>query len=141
MSDSGKHELEGAQQGRVPSSKDPSPNPKCHTKAVIKNDAVQQRELYHNPDPLYCLIGSTNETMVLVEGQSFLALIDSGTTITEDLVEYLKLPIQALNRFLNIEGTRGIRVPYSGYMEMHLQVPSVKSFDRDVLLLVVPNSL
>ena len=81
--------------------------------------------------------------MALVEGQSFLALIDSGTTIstiTEDLVEHFQLPIQTLNRFFNIESTRGIRVLYSGYVEVHLQVPSVKAFDRDVLPLVVPNS-
>ena len=82
-------------------------------------------------------------SMVLVEGQSFLAFIDSGasiSTITEDLVEHLQFPIQTLNRFLNTEGTRGIRVPYLRYMEMHLQVPVVRAFDRDVLLLMVPNS-
>ena len=123
MSDPGKCELEGVQQGGIPFSKYPSPNPKSHIKAVIKNDMVSQRELYHNHAPLYHLIGSTNETMVLVEGQSFLALIDSGatiSTITEDLVEHLQLPIQTLNRFFNVEGTGGIRVPYSGYVEVHI---------------------
>ena len=121
----------------------PSPNSKSHTKAVIKDDIVQQRELNHIPYPLYCIIASTSESMVLVEGQSFLALIDSGasiSTITEDLVEHLQLSIQTLNRFLNIEGTRGIRVPYSVYVEVHLQVPAVRAFDRDVLLFLVPNS-
>ena len=75
----------------------PAQNLKFHTKAIIKNDMVWQRELYHNPDPLYHLIGSTNESMLLVEGESPLALIDSGATIStvkEDLGEHVLLPIK-----------------------------------------------
>ena len=33
-----------------------------------------------------------------------------------------------------------MEVPYLGYVEVHLQIPEVKAFDQDVLLLIIPNS-
>ena len=36
---------------------------------------------YHNPDPLLRLIGPANEATVVVEGQKFPALIDSGAEL------------------------------------------------------------
>ena len=114
--------------------------PKPQTKTVNKHGITRQSELHHYPDPLHCLVGDANEFGALVEKQSFLAFIDSGAqicTITKDLVVNLQLPIHTLGAILNITGTRGCRVPYQGYVEVHLQVPSVKVFDSDVLLLVV----
>ena len=56
-------------------------------------------EKYHNPDPLLRLIGPANEATVIVEGQEFLSLIDSGaqlSTMSKTLVQALKLPIHCL---------------------------------------------
>ena len=36
---------------------------------------LRQSDLYHNPDPLYRLVGEVNETTVSVEGQEARALI------------------------------------------------------------------
>ena len=61
---------------------------------------------YHNPDPLLRLIGSANEATIIVEGQQFLALIDSGaqlSTMSELLVQALKLPIHKLNNLVEAE--------------------------------------
>ena len=119
------------------------PKPKPRTKAVNKQGVSKQSELYHNLDPLYHLIGDVNESWVLVEGQSFLALIGSGSqfsTITKDLVEHLQFPIHNLDAILNIDGMGGCRVPYLGNIEAHLLNPPVRAFDSDVLFLVVPNS-
>ena len=57
----------------------------------------------------------------MVEGQSFLAQIDSGSqvsSITQDLVAQLRLPIHTLVTNLNIEGMGGQWVPYTGYVEV-----------------------
>ena len=40
-------------------------NPK--SKSMI-HKILRQSDLYHNPDPLYRLVGEVNETTVLVEG-------------------------------------------------------------------------
>ena len=31
-------------------------------------------------------------------------------------------------------------MPYLGYVEVHLKIPEIKTFDLDVLLLIVPDS-
>ena len=43
---------------------------------------LRQTDLYHNPDPLYRLVGEVNETTVLVEGQEARAPIDSGSQLS-----------------------------------------------------------
>ena len=42
---------------------------------------LKQNNLYHNPDPLFQLVGEANESMVMVEGQKATALLDSGSQI------------------------------------------------------------
>ena len=39
-----------------------------------------------------------------------------------------------------VEGTGGGAVPYHGYVECHLQLPEIKKFDVDVLMLVIDDS-
>ena len=98
---------------------------------------------YHNPDPLYRLVGEINESTVLVEGLRARALIDSGSqlsSISLAWVKKVKLDPQQLHSVLQIEGSGGLDVPYLGYEETHLRVPEVKAFDTDVVLLIIPNS-
>ena len=104
---------------------------------------LRQSDLYHNPDPLYGLVGEVNETTVLVEGQRAQALIDCGSqlsSISLAWVKKLKLNPQQLQSVLQTEGSGGLDVPHLGYVETHLRVPKVKAFDIDVLLLIVPDS-
>ena len=64
----------------------PSPEPISPT---IDMKISQVAEKYHNPDPLLRLIGLANEAIIIVEGQEFPALIDSGaqlSTMSEALV-------------------------------------------------------
>ena len=37
---------------------------------------LKQNNLYHNPDPLFQLVGEANESVVIVEGQEARALLD-----------------------------------------------------------------
>ena len=89
---------------------------------------------YHNLDPLLRLIGLANEA--IVEGQRFLALVDSGvqlSTMSELLVQALKLPIHKLNTLIEAEAPGGGIIPYVGYVEARLAIPGIKKMDKDSL--------
>ena len=49
-----------------------------------------QSDLYHNPDPLFWLVGEVNETSVLVEGQEARTLIDSGSQLSSISLAWVK---------------------------------------------------
>ena len=88
------------------------------------------------------LIGEANEASVKLENQTFTALIDSGSMvsqITASLAKTLQLKIHHLNRLIPMEGAGGVKVPYIGYVEAHLQIPEVSAFKEDCLFLVVPD--
>ena len=71
---------------------------------------LRKSGLYHNPDPLYRLVGEVNEFTVLVDGQKARALIDSGSQLSSTSlawVKKLKLEPQKLWSVLQIEGSGG----------------------------------
>ena len=106
-------------------------------------DRITLKELYHNPDRLYRLIGEPNETSVIVENQKVKGLIDSGTKISSILdkcIKELELEVQKSETLLDLEPTGGGQVPYDGYVAVRLQIPNVPAFDLDVLMLVIPES-
>ena len=99
--------------------------------------------MYHNPDPLYRLIGEPNEASVIVEIQKVKGLIDSGaqvSSISNKFVKELNLEVKKLETLLDLEPTGGGQVPYDGYVEVRLQIPNMQAFDLDVLMLVIPES-
>ena len=100
-------------------------------------------EKYHNPDPLLRLIGPANEAVIIVEGQEFPALIDSRaqlSTMSETLVQALKLPVHSLNTLIEAEVSGGNTIPYVGYVEARLQIPSIQAMNKDLLFVVSNNS-
>ena len=111
--------------------------------STIDMKMSQVAEKYHNPDPLLRLIGPANEATVIVEGQKFPALIDSGaqlSTMSEALVQALKLPIHKLNTLIEAEVSGGSTVPYVGYVEARLQIPGIAAMNKDSLFMVSNNS-
>ena len=98
---------------------------------------------YHNLDPLLRLIGLANEATVIVEGQRFLALIDSGAQLSmmlESLVQALKFTVHKLNTLIEAEASgRGI-IPYVGYVEAKLAIPGIKGMVKYSLFMVSNNS-
>ena len=120
--------------------------PRTHHKGTVEGGEMlggRGEERYYNPDPLYHLIGHANETEVRVEGQSIKALIDSGAqilAISESMVKTLGLPFQQLHTLLHLEGTARVDVPYLGYTEVRLDIPEVKKFNHDCLLMIYPDS-
>ena len=75
----------------------------------IMKAAVQDIESrYYNPDPLFRLIGESNEAVVQLDGNKLPALVDSGTQVsamTQKLAKQMKLKVHKLNKLLHIEGT------------------------------------
>ena len=59
----------------------PHPDTQSRTQAIISK-ALRQRDVYHNPDLLGRLVGKTNESKVIVEGQETKALLDSGSQLS-----------------------------------------------------------
>ena len=98
---------------------------------------------YHNPDPLLRLMGLANEATIIVEGQRFLALIDSGAQLSmmpESLVQALKLPIHKLNTLIEAETSGGGIISYVVYVEAKLAILGIKKMDKDSLFMVSNNS-
>ena len=98
---------------------------------------------YHNPDPLVRLIGKTNEASAIVDGVPITCLVDSGSCMSamvKSFAKELKLEIKSLNTILDIEVMGGGTCPYYGYVECWLQLPQIKKFDVDVLMLVIDDS-
>ena len=107
----------------------------------IQISQVVQR--YHNPDPLLRLIGLANESTIIVEGQRFLALTDSGaqlSTMVELLVQALKLPVHKLNTLIEAEASGGGIIPYVGYVQARLVIPGNEKMDKDSLFVVSNDS-
>ena len=48
--------------------------------------------------------------------------------------------MKGLKTILDLEGTGGLTIPYLAYVETRLQIPEIKAFDRDVLMVVFPDS-
>ena len=49
----------------------------------------------------------------------------------------MALKIHPLDRLLELEGPGGLAIPYLGYVEVNLQIPGIKGYNKDVLLLVI----
>ena len=78
---------------------------------------LRQSDLYHNPDPLFRLVGEVNETTVIVDGQGARAPIDSGSQLSAISLAWLKklnLKPQQLWPILQIEGSGGVRCTLFG---------------------------
>ena len=103
----------------------------------------QVAEKYHNADPLVRLIEPANEAVVIIEGQEFPALIDSGaqlSNMSEVLVQALKLPVHNLHTLIKAEVSGGNTIPYMGYVEARLQIPGIQVINKDLLFMVSNNS-
>ena len=96
-----------------------------------------------NPDPVAQLVGHANEVPVVMDGCGVAALVDLGaqvSTITAQLCKELGLKIQPLGQLLELEGTAGAAIPYLRFVEVNLQIPGIRGYNKDVLLLAIPTT-
>ena len=91
------------------------------------------------------LLGGTNTTHVLIKGKLVAALLDTGSnvsTISENYYDKVlsnHTPLLSLNELINIEVANGAKLPYKGYIELTVGIPSTQS-SVDVPVLVVPDT-
>ena len=121
MSHTGKLKLEGAERDDKPSKRKPETHgepvreegeergggskqkktrvTRAEEKKFKKLIAKQAKSQYHNPYPLFLLIGEANETEVVLNQTKLKALVDSGSqisTLTETLAKLMGLKIKSL---------------------------------------------
>ena len=100
------------------------------------------------PDPTLVsrMVGSRNESEILINGQKCLALIDTGSDITTICQEFYdkmepKPKLLDMSDFkLNITGASGSKIPYSGYFEAEICMSNVDHEPLTVPVLVVPTT-
>lgn len=92
------------------------------------------------------MVGKTNESTIIINGQSCRALIDSGSDITtmSENCFYSMDPRPELRKMsdfkLNITGASGSSIPYIGYFEAEVCMPHCKHEPEIVPVLVVPTT-
>ena len=138
----GKLKLEGVEWGPGPCRNSRNWS-KVQQKQVKKSERLlSEVDLYHNPDSLFRLVGEPNELEVFINVRKVAALVDLGvqlSSISINLAKLLELEVKSLRTILDLEGTEGLTIPYLGYVERRLWILEVKAFDRDILMLVVPD--
>ena len=122
---------------------DPNPQP-THMKAAKRKAWQQVAPIpFLKLDPIAHLIGHPNKAPVTIDGQEVAALIDLGahvSSISAQLCEDLTLQIQPLGGLLGARGDGGCSHPILRYVEVNLQIPGIKGYNEDVLLLVIPTT-
>ena len=86
-------------------------------------------------------MGHANKVPVVVDGCEVTALVDLGaqvSNISAQLCKELGFKIQPLGHLLELEGTGGAAIPYLGFVEVNLQIPGIRGYNEDVLLLAIP---
>ena len=71
--DKGKHRLGEGATGAHSQRK-----PRPWSMSTVNGDKIALRNLYHNPDPLFRLIGESNETKLIIENNTVNGFLDSG---------------------------------------------------------------
>ena len=90
------------------------------------------------------LIGEPNESSMMINNVQCRSLIDTGSTVStlsETLYKSLNVPIHSLDSMLlNVEGATGHLLPYLGYVDVAINIPSLEMNNEHCLLLVVPDT-
>ena len=120
-----------------------NPEPKPTQDKAVKQRGWKEITpiLFLNPNLVVQLVGCDNEAPVVVDGHEVAALVDLGAqvlTISAQLCEELGLEIQPLGWLLELEGTGGAAIPYLRLVEVNLQIPGIRRYNEDVLLLAIP---
>ena len=86
---------------------DPNPKPTDMKAAKRKRQQQVTPVPFLNPDPIAHLIGHSNETPVIIDGQEVTASIDMGAQVSSISAQFCKeltLQIQPLGWLLDLEG-------------------------------------
>ena len=132
------HSLKGKQE-RIIHRKKREGEKQSKEKRVVISKGAQ----YHNPNAVTRLIGPRNIAKVEINGVKTRALMDSGSQvnmITERFLKNVGLTMRLLTNLglkLGVEGSAGTDIPYLGYTEANLKLPTANNYSSDQLFLVV----
>ena len=113
-------------------------NPLKEKRVVISKGAQ-----YHNPNAVTRFIGPRNIARVEINRVKTRVLMDSGSQVNMMTEKFLKTvgltlrPLADLGLKLGVEGSAGTDIPYLGYMEANLKLPTANGYNSDQLFLVV----
>ena len=122
-------------QGRVNDRKKREGGKQLKKKRVVISKGAQ----YHNPDAVTRPIGPRNIARVEINGVKTRALKDSGSQVnmmTEKFLKTVGLTLRPLAD-LGVEGYASTNIPYLGYTEANLKLPTANNYNSDQLFLVV----
>ena len=93
-----------------------------------------------NLDTTANLLGQSNEAPIIVNGQKVISLIYLGhrsLSVSSGFCEQMALKVLPLDRLLKLEGTSRAAIPYLGYVEVDLQIPGIRGYNEEFVLLVM----
>ena len=93
-----------------------------------------------NLDLIACLMGQSNKAPIIVDGQKVAALINLGvqvSSVSSGFCKWMALRVHPLDRMLELEGTGGLAIPYLGCVEVSLEIPGIRGYNEDILMLVI----
>ena len=97
-----------------------------------------------NPDPIAHLVGQSNEAPYNHRWAKGNCINWLGCPSFQYqlwvLWTFNPMEVHPLGRLLELEGTGGSAIPYLEYIEVNLQIPGIKGYNEDVLLLVIPTT-
>ena len=105
--------------------------------------AISKGAQYHNPDAVTRLIGPRNIARVEINGIKTRGLMDCQSQVYMMTEKFLKnsgltmRPLTDLGLKLGVEGSAGTDIPYLGYTEANLKLPTANNYNSDQLFLVV----
>ena len=91
------------------------------------------------------LVGNTNSVQITIGGQPGEALLDTGSSVSTISQNFLQKNLSTyeifkLDTILEVEGAGGHMLPYLGYIEIEVEIPSIGSGKNTYPLLVVPDT-
>ena len=75
------------------------------------SDDTNDSSKFLNPDPWARLIGRANEEKIVINGNTVIALLDTGSQVTHISLDYCQamgIPINPIEQLVNFEGARGM---------------------------------
>ena len=93
-----------------------------------------------NLDPNAHLVGHSNEACIIIDRQRVITLIKSGaqvSSVSSVFCKQIALKVLPLDMLLKLQGTGRATILYLAYVEVNLEIPGIRGYNKDMVLLVI----